>query len=178
MSWGRSLMGKQWDYKNCWGLFGCIDENRLLSFLIVCRHCKRAAAMLTWGLPALGCSLPFSPALVAAAVLLSLLLLLFSLSSSLYHLSLFFCWKGRAMLPFVSKKASQKEGALFCGSTLAIFFALHQILFRSCHQKNHQCEMCSSIALSAESYCLFCVWMSLLSLHIHQAHACVSLEKR
>lgn len=56
MSWGRSLMGKQSNSKNCWGPFGCINKNGLLSFLIVCRNCRRAAAILTWGLPALGCA--------------------------------------------------------------------------------------------------------------------------
>lgn len=121
MSWGRSLMGKQKDCKNCWGSFGCIDKNRLLSFLIVCKNCRRAAAMLTWGLPALGCAPPFSLALVAAAALFSLLLLLFSLSSSLSPLSLFFCWQGELCFHLAQRKQVKKK-ALFCGNTLAIYF--------------------------------------------------------
>lgn len=103
----------------------------------------------------------------------------FSLLSLLLPLSSFpvFLLTGRIIFPFVTKKTGQKERALFCGNTLVIFFALHQILFTSCHQKNQQSEMCSTIAPSAGSCCLFCVCVRLLSLHIHQAHACISLEK-
>lgn len=98
----------------------------------------------------------------------------FSFLSLLLPLSSFpvFLLTGRITLPFVAKKAGQKERALFCGNTSVLFFALS-----SCHQKSHQSEMCSTIAPSAGSYCLFCVLMRLLSLHIHQTHACVSLEK-
>lgn len=106
MSWGRSLMGSQRDCKNCGGPFGCIIAmSRLLLFLIVCRNCRRAAAMLTWGLPALGCAPPFSPALLSTAALLFLLPLLFSLSLLSHH-SLFFCGQGGLSFHLSQRKSS------------------------------------------------------------------------
>lgn len=125
----------QRDCKNCRGPFGFIDKNRLLSFLIVCRNCRRAAAILTWGLPALGCAPSFQP---------RWLQLPFSLCCFFFSLSLFlplssfpvFLLTGRIIFPFFTKKTGQKERALLCGNTLVIFFALHQILFTSCHERN------------------------------------------
>lgn len=130
MSWGRSLMGKQRKSKNCWGPFGCIDKNGLLSFLIVCRNRRRAAAILTWGLPALGCAPPFSPASVAAAALLSLLPFLLSLSSSFSHLSLFSIDRENYLsICYKENRTERKSSVLwkhfsyiFCSASNLIYF--------------------------------------------------------
>lgn len=117
MSWGSRLMGKQKDYKNCWGPFGCINKNRFLWLLIFCRNFSRIAAMLTWGLPVLGCVPPFSSASGCVCPFLILCCSFFSLSLSSFSLfCLIFILDGRMILLFVRKKAGRKW-ALFCGNT-------------------------------------------------------------
>lgn len=124
-------MGKQRDYKNLRPLW--MHRRKQAPFISNCLQklkegcCNAYLRLASFGMcsPFLsslgGCSCPS----LSVASFLSLLLPLSSF--------LVFLLTGRIMLPFVAKKAGQKERTLFCGNTSAIFFAPHQILFSSCH---------------------------------------------
>lgn len=176
MSWGSRLMGKQRDYKNCWGPFGCINRNRFLWLLI---FCSPVAAMLTWGLPLLGCVPPFSSASVAAPALFSFsvalsFLSLFppSVSSPLFSYSM-----GEWSFSLSGRKLAEKWRALFCGNTEVIFlFCLRSYLVlpqKVATSLRHSLYHSLLISLLLVVLCVY----ELLCFQIHHTNTHINLGK-